>query len=331
MKNKKYTKTKKNNGIVPMIKDKRTEYISVGCGKCIECTKKRASNWKIRLYEEIQTHTNGKFVTLTFSNEKLAEITEKAKSNEPNDIATYAVRHFLERYRKKHKKSLRHWLITELGHKNTERLHLHGIIFIDKSEEIEKHWQNGWVYIGKYVNEETISYISKYVTKRDEKHPNFTGKILSSSGIGSNYINKINSKSNTFNGKETNETYINISGRKTGLPLYYRNKLYTEEEREYLWMNKLDEKTRWVCGEKIKIDTPEGIKRYEKCREYYRKRNKEQGYGSINWNASDYKNKMEMLNNISEKPKIIIKIEPTKTEEFSNSAEYRNSLNNKEF
>ena len=39
-------------------------------------------------------------------------------------IATLAVRRFLERWRKKYKKSVKHWFVTELGGKFTERIHL---------------------------------------------------------------------------------------------------------------------------------------------------------------------------------------------------------------
>ena len=40
---------------------------------------------------------------------------------------------------------------------------------------------------------------------------------------------------------ETKETYINSQGFKMALPMYYRNKIYTEEEREKLWIEKLDD------------------------------------------------------------------------------------------
>ena len=41
MQNKKYTETKKNGGQVPPLIDKRTALVPVGCGNCIECSKKR--------------------------------------------------------------------------------------------------------------------------------------------------------------------------------------------------------------------------------------------------------------------------------------------------
>ena len=62
-----------------------------------------------------------------------------------NKAAAYAVRHWLERVRKKTKKSVKHWLITELGHKGTERIHLHGIIWTKDSELIKK-WGYGYVW-----------------------------------------------------------------------------------------------------------------------------------------------------------------------------------------
>ena len=47
---------------------------------------------------------------------------------------------------------------------------------------------------------------------------------------------------------ETKETYKNKTGHETALPIYYRNKIYNEEEREKLWIQKLDKEERWVGG-----------------------------------------------------------------------------------
>ena len=52
--NKKYTATKKNGGIIPPVRDKRVMAVAIGCGRCAECMKKKANDWKIRLYEEIK-------------------------------------------------------------------------------------------------------------------------------------------------------------------------------------------------------------------------------------------------------------------------------------
>ena len=47
IKNRKFQANKKNNGIIPKINDKRTEYVPIGCGKCIECKKQKAREWQV--------------------------------------------------------------------------------------------------------------------------------------------------------------------------------------------------------------------------------------------------------------------------------------------
>ena len=85
--------------------------VPVGCGKCIECKKQKSREWSIRLQEEIRHLKNGKFVTLTFSEESLVELGEDKKNNTlngynlDNGIATLAVRRFLERWRKNIRKA----------------------------------------------------------------------------------------------------------------------------------------------------------------------------------------------------------------------------------
>ena len=94
------------------------------------------------------------------------------------------------------------------------------------------HWN-------RYRDWETINYIIKYVTKVDSKHKNFVPKILCSKGLGCSYLNRYDSNLNKFKGKETKEYYRNIvTGVKLSLPIYYRNKIYKEEEKEILWLNK---------------------------------------------------------------------------------------------
>lgn len=77
----------------------------------------------------IESTKNSYFITLTFAPDELNKLCKENNCKESNAIATIAVRKFLERWRKEHRKSLKHWLITELGQENTERIHLHGVIF----------------------------------------------------------------------------------------------------------------------------------------------------------------------------------------------------------
>ena len=244
--NKKYTATKKNNGNIPILKDFRTKYVPVGCGNCMECKKQKARGWQVRLMEEIRINNTGKFVTFSFSDESLIHLETELNSNLAgynleNKIATLAVRRFLERWRKQYKKSLRHWLVTELGQNNTERIHLHGILFTNETlETVRKTWKYGNInkwdkdWKNNYVTERTINYIVKYINKSDEIHKYYNPIILTSPGLGRNYINRPDSKLNKFNNDKTNEMYKTRSGIKLPLPIYYRNKLYTDDQKEQL-------------------------------------------------------------------------------------------------
>ena len=35
------------------------------------------------------------------------------------------------------------------------------------------------------------------------------------------------------------------------LPIYYKNKIYTDEEKEKLWIEKQERGYRYICGEKV--------------------------------------------------------------------------------
>ena len=289
--------------------DPRVGYVPIGCGMCFECRTKVANNWRLRLMEDIKKYKGARFIALTFSNEsytELAKIINKKDNVDgyelDNQIATLAVRRFLERWRKKYKKSIRHWLITELGGGWTEHLHLHGIIYETNLEEVERIWKYGHVWKGKkkngglinYVNNKTINYMVKYVHKIDENHRLYKPKVLCTKGIGKNYKNSYDAKKrNKFKGKDTETTYKTQTGGEIAMPIYWRNQLYSEEEREQLWIAKLDEGIRFIGGEKVKADDEKAI---SKTLEWYRKRNKEMGYGSPDdWDAIEYERQRRNL------------------------------------
>lgn len=339
--NRKYTPNKKNKGVVDyetMVLtnfDKRVLAVPIGCGFCMECRKNKKREWQIRLLEDVKHNTNGKFVTLTFSDDSIKALEEKVQETKTkiktgiksswvnkngklcvrykykilkekkviggyaldNAIAKYAMRKFLERWRKEEKKSLRHWTITELGHKGTENIHLHGIIWTDKTEEYVKNkWTYGYVWYGKkkrsrtinYVNGRTVNYITKYVQKVDFDHFYYKPIILSSGGIGKGYFDRTDWMQNIYKRGETKEYYKTDTGHKMKLPIYYRNKIYSDEEKEKLWIEKLDGRYRYVGGEKI--DTKDGYENYFKALRWYRAKNKSLGYGTseIQWNRKDY-------------------------------------------
>lgn len=300
--NRKYIKNKKNGGVIPAIRDNRVTAVPIGCGKCIECRKQKSREWQVRLLEDIRHNKNGIFVTLTFSNESITEIIKEIDLETyrgyelDNKIAKIAVRRMCERWRKEHKKSVRHWLVTELGHNGTENIHLHGIIWTDEGmKQIKKHWKYGYVYPRteteerhNYVSERTINYITKYISKQDDKHKEYKSVILTSAGIGRGYIEREDSKINKYKLNGTKETYTTRTGHEISMPIYWRNKLYNDDEREKLWLEKLDKGERWICGEKI--DIKQGEEEYYELLEYYRKKNERLGYGNNtqDWNRKKY-------------------------------------------
>lgn len=280
VKNPKYKPNKKNGGKAPICTDERVLYIPVGCGNCIECRKKKQREWKVRMMEEIKHDHTGKFVTLTFNEESIKKLEIESGTKEANAVATKAVRWFLERWRKKYKKSVKHWLITELGHNNTERLHIHGIIFTEKTkEEIEERWQYGKIDVGYSMGERCVNYVMKYVTKVDKDHEGFVGKILTSKGIGSGYIGGWDAGQRKFKKGKTDETYRLKSGNKIALPTYYRNKIYSEEEREKLWIEKIEKGEMYVGGKKINILKKGGEEELKKATMYLREISGNMGYG----------------------------------------------------
>lgn len=308
--NRKYLKNKKNKGNIPTPKDNRVLMVPVGCGKCMECKKQKARTWSIRLQEDIREYKNGKFVTLTFSNESVYELTKELTNVDgyelDNQLAILGIRRFLERWRKQYGKSLRHWLVTELGGNGTENIHLHGIIWTDEPRDtVAEIWKYGYIWPRpekgwkeNFVNDRTINYCVKYTTKVDPKHEYYNARVLASPGIGATYMKRSDSKRNKFKGTETDETYTTRQGRKMNLATYWRNKIYTEEEREELWLQKLDKQERWVDGEKVKTDTPEGIELYHKMLKYAQEKNTRLKYGNDekDWTKELYERERRKLN-----------------------------------
>ena len=287
IKNKKYTKTKKNGGVIPPVTDNRVLYVTAACGKCFECRKQKARAWQVRMSEELRNNPNAVFVTLTISDESFEYIMDKYNIETNEECCKKMIRLFLERVRRETKKSLRHWFVTEMGHDNTERYHLHGIVWGTGTAQIIKdHWKYGFVFIGDYVSEKTINYVVKYMLKKDKDHKDYNPCVLCSAGIGEGYLKRPDSESNRYRAKDTNETYRLRNGTKLNLPIYYRNKIYTDDEREKLFIQKIDKGDVWICGEKVNIADQES---YTQLLEYHQEKARRlHGDDPVEWEVTKY-------------------------------------------
>lgn len=271
IRNKHFLPSKKNNFNPPECTDERLRYVEVPCGKCYECRKKKARDWGIRMQEELKVNKEAIFFTGTFTDERINLLSKKYNIDKDNVnlIATKEVRLFLERMRRVNGgKSVKHWIVTEKGHQNTRRIHIHGI-FWGKSRKylsllLKQNWIAGYSYQGTYVSAKTINYITKYMTKTDLDNPDFVGIVLASAGLGAKFTESYNAKRCRYNENgETIETYKFRDGKQAYLPKYYREKIYTEEQRELLWIKKIEEGYSYVMGEKIDTRTEDGKKMYE--------------------------------------------------------------------
>lgn len=331
MKNKKYFATEKNGGVIPEppivgyndlglpIYDQRVLEIEVPCGQCIECRQTKAREWQVRLAEEIKEHPYNYFITLTFAPKELEELCKKTRLDECNAVAGYAIRHMLERWRKTHKKSIKHWFITELGHEGTERIHLHGLLFSDEVLEFGdldsnnlrswNYWKYGQIYVGDYVNQQTINYISKYITKIDTDHKGFVGQILASPGIGRSFIDRIDQfglrNRYEYRPKQATDYYRLPTGVKVKLPKYYKNKLYNEDNREMIWRDFMDKETISIMGAAHSTRTvAPGI--IHNIQDKAREDNKAFGYGddSGEWRKKNYNITRRMLQQVERNKRI---------------------------
>ena len=141
------------------------------------------------------------------------------------------------------------------------------------------------------------------MAKIDQVNKNYEQIILTSKGIGKNYTERDIARINKYKENGTNENYKFKDGTKSQLPIYYRNKIYTEEEREKLWLEKLDKQERWILGQKIDISTKKGEKLYWEILKNAQKYNKLIGYGddSKEWKKKDYNVTLNILKKLSKK------------------------------
>lgn len=140
---------------------------------------------------------------------------------------------FMKRLRKRNKNQLKYYLCGEYGGK-TNRPHYHLILFNADIKTIQPAWDMGQVHYGQ-VSEASVGYTLKYISKtqkiplhqNDDRLKEFS---LMSKGLGKSYIRETIIRWH----KEDllNRMYCNLKdGKKIAMPRYYRDKLYTKDEK----------------------------------------------------------------------------------------------------
>ena len=171
-----------------------------------------------------------------------------------------------------------------------------------QTKDCLKYWRNGYTYEGEYMSVKAITYTTKYMMKVNPREPEYVPKIMSSAGIGRDWENSVNAKRAKYIPLYTKEEYITNQGQVRGLPIYYRNKIYSEEEREKLWLEKLDKGERWIGGSKVRRKNYNSDEEFEKACTNLLEEKRREAKGRNNVEISDYsrdeyREKLKILRN----------------------------------
>ena len=209
----------------------------VPCGKCYACKLKKSNDWSIRLHEEFK-HWNAKclFITLTYEDSQL-NYYKGLPVLYKRDVQLYIkrLRHYVDK--------LTYFCVGEYG-PTTLRPHYHAIIFgLDMSsyDDIVNAWKKGFITCSP-VSSGRIAYVAKYsllpsslpsILMEKEVKP----FMLCSKGIGISFLESPQIHSSY---QADLHTYYNDNGFKKSLPRYYKEKLFTEEQRKQFAENYMD-------------------------------------------------------------------------------------------
>jgi len=215
--------------------------VSVPCGKCLACTKRRASQWSFRLNEEAKISSSACFITLTYENAPVSE----------NGFRTLNKRDFqlfLKRLRKKcPTNKLKYYACGEYGTR-TFRPHYHAIIFnlpkslIQDPQKIVDTWTHGHIHLANN-NQSTINYVVGYMTKgnferfndQDDRMPEFS---LMSKKMGMGYLTP---QMKEYYRKREITCLVRENGHIISMPRYYKEKIFTKQELKKLYKRYIEE------------------------------------------------------------------------------------------
>lgn len=168
------------------------------CENCIRCKLWKLEQWDERLIKEIQSKESKQFVILNIDNKNENELKTIVKRLNPeltelktyNKIATLSVRRFLELWRHHTKKSVKHWLITELTNRNKNKIKIHGMIHTHDRKLIRKTWKYGNVTILNYIDSKAHEELIKYLSNTNKRLKEYKPIILTSAKYGTENIKK---------------------------------------------------------------------------------------------------------------------------------------------
>lgn len=206
------------------------EYIEIPCGTCFACQKRKRKEIQFRLIQELLSHKQSTFITLTFDEKYLEEFKDDYK----RPLMLY-----IDRLRKHLGYRPKYWFTSEFGDENhhTGRLHFHGFLFGTSPKDLPyKVQREKWFYGISWTEPalvDSCSYATKYITKQLDGAKTFR---MSSNGIGLSYVNK-----KTFYWHLNNfdpRMYCQFLGKKFPLSNYYKSKLFDDHLKSAFMVNR---------------------------------------------------------------------------------------------
>lgn len=213
----------------------------VPCGKCEACIKRRVNAWAFRFEQQCKVSSSVAFVTFTYDDEHIPY-----SRNGLQTLVKKEIPEFMRTLRHKCPHRLKYYAVGEYGG-ITARPHYHAIMFnlpimmVRVPALIQDIWKKGMVHSAP-GNIATFKYVAKYVQKsagdvgthmvdldtgemiEDDRIKKFS---LVSKGIGLNFL----TPAMTEYMRKNLSTYFTVDGRKVAIPRYYKDKVFTEEEK----------------------------------------------------------------------------------------------------
>lgn len=215
------------------------------CGKCINCLRSYKRAWTMRMREEMAGSKSSFFVTLTYKPE-CVPIGD-------NDFllckSDYQL--FLKRFRKRlyalDKIKLRYVVVGEYGSK-TNRPHYHLAMFMDKKVPyrvikmfIDDSWNKGFNSV-EFLDVNKIEYLVKYFNKLDTRIHDVKTFRNMSNGIGKNFL----TPRVVAYYKNNLTTVCHRYGETYAMPRYYKDRIFSNEEKELLLLDSYDNWLSWL-------------------------------------------------------------------------------------
>lgn len=234
------------------------DVVNVPCGKCIECRRSYVNQWCVRLMAEYNSPKTrcAYFLTVTYDDLHLYDPVNDLISPDGEYQLNYKhFQDFMKRLRKSYTyravnpktgkmktyydkvPKIKYFTVGEYGDKS-DRPHFHAIIFNADQQNICDTWDMGAPNFGE-VNEKTIKYTLKYAMKKigrvhksdynKTEETRTAEKALISNGLGIDFLTP--ETINYYNADIT-RNIRKAGGQIAAMPRYYKNKIYTDAQRE---------------------------------------------------------------------------------------------------